>query len=81
MSHHGRSPLKRTVRNSTDSGLTNTRDPHVQETARTEANRPVSAGAGRKRGDRRDTNPVYTTNRKHAARGNQPRKDVTTRAR
>lgn len=33
------------------------------------------------RGDRRDTNPTYTGNARHAARGNNPRRDVSTRAR
>ena len=46
---------------------------------RTRANRPVSAGAGVHRGDRRDMNKVYTGNAKHAARGNSPRANVSTR--
>jgi hypothetical protein len=56
--------------------------PNVPQEMRREANRPVNAGGGGKhRGDRRDTNTTYTGNEKHAARGNNPRKDVSTRAR
>ena len=40
-----------------------------------------SKRGGKNRGDRRDTSPTYTTNTKHAARGNTPRRDVKTRAR
>jgi len=48
----------------------------------TEANRARGAGGGgKRRGDRRDMSPTYTGNAKHAARGNNPRKDVSTRAR
>jgi len=54
--------------------------PNVPETLRAEANRPVSAGV-KHRGDRRDMSPTYTGNAKHAARGNNPRADVKTRAR
>lgn len=54
--------------------------PNVPEVLRAEANRPVSAGV-KHRGDRRDTSKTYTTNTKHAARGNNPRADVKTRAR
>ena len=48
---------------------------------RTDTNRPQSAGGGKKRGDRRDTSPTYTTNVKHKSRGNNPRPDVKTRKR
>ncbi|HEY8665994.1 MAG TPA: hypothetical protein VIL86_04975 [Tepidisphaeraceae bacterium] len=48
---------------------------------RTEANRPIGNGGGRNRGDRRDMNATYTGNMKHAARGNTPRRDVSTRKR
>jgi hypothetical protein len=54
--------------------------PNVPEIVRTEANRPASSGA-KHRGDRRDTNKTYTGNARHSARGNNPRKDVSTRAR
>jgi hypothetical protein len=54
--------------------------PHTPQEVRAEANRPVSSG-GKHRGDRRDMSPTYTGNAKHAARGNNPRKDVKTRAR
>jgi hypothetical protein len=42
-------------------------------------NRSVSAGDHR--GDRRDMSPTYTGNKKHSARGNTTRKDVSTRKR
>jgi hypothetical protein len=54
----------------------------VEQVAKTEANRPGPGKTMTKhRGDRRDMNQTYTTNEKHAARGNTPRKDVSTRAR
>jgi len=55
--------------------------PNVQQTQRTETDRPVKAGAGKHRGDRRDMSPLYTGSRKHAARGNSTRPDVKTRKR
>ncbi len=55
--------------------------PMIEQVERTEANRPVSAGNARHRGDRRDTSPTYTGNEKHSARGSNPRKDVKTRKR
>ena len=42
-------------------------------------NRSVSAGDHR--GDRRDMSPTYTGNKKHSARGNTVRADVSTRKR
>jgi hypothetical protein len=48
---------------------------------RTDTNRPITSGGGKGRGDRRDTSRTYTTNVKHAARGNSPRQDVKTRKR
>jgi len=54
---------------------------HTQSEQKTQTNRAVSAGAGVKRGDRRDMSPLYTNNKKHAARGNTPRADVSTRKR
>ena len=53
--------------------------PDVDQKRRTQASRPVSAGTGRHRGDRRDMNKAYTGNRKHSARGNTPRVNVATR--
>lgn len=80
MSHHGR-----TTRNTRPLRLADEpaqkKGSYIPEIARTEASRPVSAGSGKQRGDRRDTSPTYTNNEKHAARGNTPRKDVTTRSR
>ena len=48
---------------------------------RTDSNRPTGSGGGKNRGDRRDTNRTYTGNARHAARGNTPRVDVSTRKR
>lgn len=55
--------------------------PNVPQEVRREATRPVKPGGGKHRGDRRDTSPTYTGNRKHSARGNNPRVDVGTRKR
>jgi hypothetical protein len=55
--------------------------PNVPQVARREATRPVKPGGGKHRGDRRDTNSVYTTNQRHSARGNNIRTDVATRKR
>ncbi len=66
------------------------RDPEVTEKGavelekRTEVSRPVgksSQRGGKNRGDRRDMNKTYTGNARHAARGNTPRADVSTRRR
>jgi len=46
---------------------------------KTGVNRSISAGDHR--GDRRDMSPTYTGNKKHSARGNTVRKDVSTRKR
>lgn len=54
-------------------------NPDVPIHRRTEASRPVKAGTGKHRGDRRDMNKAYTGNAKHAARGNTPRVNVATR--
>ena len=55
--------------------------PHVPQEVRREVTRPQSPGGGKHRGDRRDMSPTYTGNAKHKARGNNPRKDVSTRKR
>lgn len=56
--------------------------PNVPQEMKTEANRAGPGKHGNKqRGDRRDMSPTYTGTAKHAARGNNPRKDVKTRAR
>jgi hypothetical protein len=55
--------------------------PNFPVTLRVEANRPQNPGGTVHRGDRRDTSRLYTNNTKHAARGNNPRPDVKTRAR
>ena len=54
---------------------------HTSQERITEANRPISSGGGKLRGDRRDTSRLYTNNTKHSARGNNPRADVKTRKR
>lgn len=54
-------------------------NPDVPIHRRTQASRPVKAGTGKHRGDRRDMNKAYTGNAKHAARGNTPRVNVATR--
>ena len=56
-------------------------DSRMQQERRTDTHRPVSSGGGKLRGDRRDMSPTYTGNARHAARGNNPRKDVSTRKR
>ena len=83
MSHHGRNATNTRPSRLANEPPAKVQDvhPYVPEIARTEASRPVSAGSGKQRGDRRDMSPTYTNNEKHAARGNTPRKDVTTRAR
>jgi len=53
----------------------------VPQVLRKEATRPVMAGGGKHRGDRRDTSRMYTTTRKHKSRGGNPRADVKTRKR
>lgn len=53
--------------------------PNFEQEQRAETTRPVSAGAGKHRGDRRDMNKAYTGNMKHSARGNTPRVNVATR--
>lgn len=55
--------------------------PNVPITRKTEASRPVKAGAGKHRGDRRDMSKTYTGSAKHSARGSNPRVDVKTRKR
>lgn len=60
-------------------GLRRTK-PNVPEVMRAEVNRAVSAGV-KHRGDRRDMSKAYTGNTRHPSRGNNPRIDVTTRAR
>lgn len=56
-------------------------NPHPPQEMRREATRPQGPGAGKQRGDRRDMSKLYTNNAKHAARGNNPRADVSTRKR
>jgi hypothetical protein len=55
--------------------------PNTPQQARADATRPVTAGSGKHRGDRRDMSKTYSGNEKHAARGSNVRKDVETRAR
>jgi len=54
--------------------------PQVEQVRMADVNRGQSPGGGGKhRGDRRDMNKAYTGNARHAARGNTPRKNVSTR--
>ena len=65
-----------------DSSTPNPREGNVTQERLTEANRAMgTGGGGKRRGDRRDTNAYYTGNAKHKARGNTPRRDVSTRKR
>jgi hypothetical protein len=64
-----------------DASTPEAREGNVTQERITEANRPIGNGGGKHRGDRRDMSPTYTGNAKHAARGNNPRKDVATRRR
>lgn len=61
-------------------GISATR-PNTLREMKLNANRPVEAGATKHRGDRRDMSRTYTNNAKHAARGSNPRPDVSTRKR
>lgn len=45
--------------------------PNVPQTMRTEASRPIGAGPGH-RGDRRDTNPTFTTNNRRQPNNSNP---------
>jgi hypothetical protein len=76
----GRTSITGTSRPGEDVGPRATR-PNVPQVVRREANRPVTPGGGKHRGDRRDMNQVYTTNQRHSARGNNVRTDVGTRKR
>jgi hypothetical protein len=68
---------------SPDRSTPDPREGNVTQERLTEASRAMGAGGGggKRRGDRRDMSPTYTGNAKHAARGNNPRKDVETRRR
>ncbi len=58
-------------------------NPKVPQEIFAEVNRGVTASGNmnKHRGDRRDTNRTYTGNAKHASRGSNARRDVSTRAR
>lgn len=53
--------------------------PNLPISLRVEATRPVNAGGGKHRGDRRDTSRTYSGNVRHSSRGGNPRPDVKTR--
>jgi len=57
--------------------------PAVPQVMETEVNRAITASGNmnKHRGDRRDMSTMYTNNQRHAARGNTPRADVSTRKR
>lgn len=75
----GRSSIKTAPDAGADLGPRATR-PNPPITVKAEANRPVSSG-GKHRGDRRDMSRTYSGVQKHAARGSNPRQDVSTRKR
>jgi hypothetical protein len=55
-------------------------NPQTKQQRMSDVNRGQSPGGGGKhRGDRRDMNKAYTGNERHSARGNTPRKNVSTR--
>jgi hypothetical protein len=55
-------------------------NPMTDQERRMDVNRPQGAGGGNKhRGDRRDTNPTFTGNATHSARGKTGRPNVATR--
>jgi hypothetical protein len=62
-------------------GLVNPAAPRLPVEERNEATRPVSSGAGKHRGDRRDMSKTYSGTSRHASRGSNPRPDVKTRKR
>ncbi|HEV2295841.1 MAG TPA: hypothetical protein VGR35_18485 [Tepidisphaeraceae bacterium] len=65
-----------------DASVPDPREGNVTQERLTEASRSMGkGGGGKRRGDRRDMSQTYTTTRKHAARGNNPRADVKTRKR
>ncbi len=80
---HGTNDRKQKGRSSiTDIPAQSPTKPMVEQVMKTEANRAGPGKHGNKhRGDRRDMSPSYTGNAKHASRGANPRKDVSTRAR
>ena len=57
--------------------------PMVPEVQKANVNRGITANGnmGLHRGDRRDMSKLYTNNKRHAAHANNPRPDVSTRAR
>ena len=81
---HGGKNRKLKGRSSISGGMApNPTNPIVPQVQKMDVNRGVTANGNmnKHRGDRRDTNPHYTTNRKHSSRGNTPRRDVSTRGR
>ena len=79
---HGKTDRKTRGRSSiAQSQFASPTRPDVPQRLLAEANRPVSPGGTKHRGDRRDTSKLYTNNAKHKARGNNARPDVSTRKR
>jgi hypothetical protein len=80
---HGKSDRKQRGRSTiTNIPTQSPTNPMVQQVISMDANRPgPGKHMNKHRGDRRDTSPTYTTNVRHAARGNNPRRDTSTRAR
>jgi hypothetical protein len=81
---HGGKDRKQRGRSSVSKILNpNPTNPMVPEVQKADVNRGVTANGNmnKHRGDRRDTSKAYTGNQRHSARGNTPRRDVSTRAR
>lgn len=76
----GRTSITKTAKVSSKPSPTH---PDVPQQQMVDVNRAVTANGNmnKHRGDRRDTNKTYTGNTRHASRGNNPRRDVSTRER
>jgi hypothetical protein len=74
----GRTSITEAVKGDTAAASTKT-GRHAPIERKTQQTRAMDTGSHR--GDRRDMSKTYTGSAKHAARGNTPRKDVSTRAR
>jgi hypothetical protein len=62
-------------------GMVNPAAPRLPVEERREANRPITGGGGKHRGDRRDMSKTYSGTSRHASRGSNQRPDVKTRKR
>jgi len=62
-------------------GLINPAGPRLPVEEQNDTTRPISSGAGKHRGDRRDMSKTYSGTSRHASRGSNRRPDVKTRKR